>query len=254
MHRILSPLLPLLLAIFAATGAPLAAQQYVIVETIVEEWVEVGASRATPFHAAPALPEAVASYGAFRVLDEKTAALVGTTGSASPDNFERMLTDFPQLATLQLIECPGTEDDVANLELGRMIRDNGIATHVPAGGSVRSGAVELFLSGATRTLEDGAEFAVHSWLDDLGREAGDYAANAPIHDEYVGFYQEMGFSAEDARAFYDMTNSVPHDSARWLTAQDMRDWIGEGAVTDELQTIEVASPRLAYLDLRATSF
>ncbi|GMN14016.1 hypothetical protein MTsPCn7_17920 [Altererythrobacter sp. MTPC7] len=263
MARLSSALMTLVLAMFACVAAPAAAQNYVVIETIVEEWVveewvEVGASRATPFHAAPAMPEAVASYGAFRVLDDRTAALVGVTGTASPANFAAMLEDYPHLSTLRLVECPGTDDDVANLELGRMIRGAGIATHVPAGGSVRSGAVELFLSGASRSVDDGAEFAVHSWMDDLGREADDYAANAPIHAEYVGFYQEMGFSAEDARAFYDMTNSVPHDSARWLTAQDMRGWIGQGdeaaGADAAVQVPNVAAPRIAYLDLGAPTF
>ncbi len=247
-------LVPLLLAIFACFGTPAAAQQYVIVETvIIEEWVEVGASRATPFHAAPAMRPAVATYGSFRVLDDGTAALVGTTTAASPENFARMLRDYPGLKTLELIECPGTEDDVANLEVGRMIREAGLTTHVPDNGSVRSGAVELFLSGKERTLDDGARFAVHSWIDDLGQQADDYAADAPIHGEYVGFYQEMGFSAEDARAFYDMTNSVPHDTALWLSAQDMRGWIGQDAPAAE-DAVSVAAPKLAYLDFDGASF
>jgi hypothetical protein len=255
-------LLPLLLAFFACIGAPAAAQGYgqnhVIVETvIIEEWIEVGASRATPFHGAPAMPPAIASYGAFRVLDDGTAALVGVTTAVSPGNFKRMLRDYPALETLELIECPGTDDDVANLEVGRMIREAGLTTHVPANGSVRSGAVELFLSGANRTLAEGARFAVHSWIDDLGQQADDYAADAPIHGEYVGFYQEMGFSADDARAFYDMTNSVPHDTALWLTAQDMRGWLGQDAdmvaatpAMDAPEAREIdAAPRLAYLEV-----
>jgi hypothetical protein len=78
-----------------------------------------------------------------------------------------------------MIECPGTEDDRANLRLGRMIHARGISTHVPAGGSVRSGGVELFLAGVSHRADPEAEFAVHSWADEDGLEAKDYPANAP---------------------------------------------------------------------------
>ena len=151
-----------------------------------------------------------------------------------------MLRDHPGLVTLAFVECPGTYDDRANLALGRMIRAAGLAAWVPEGGSVRSGAVELVLAGVSLRIEDGAEFAVHAWLDEDGYEAGDYAADSPANRRYLTYYREMGLSAEQADAFYAMTNSVPFEGARWLGGAEMRRWIG----------IEpTAEPRLAYLDL-----
>ena len=257
-------LLPLLSAFFAAICAPAAAQHYVVVEevVIVEEWVEVSASRATPFHADIATPDALARFGPFRVMDAGRAVMVGSTDSASPAQFEAMRAAYPGIAVIEMLEVPGTRDDIANLELGRMIRASGMETLVPANGSVRSGGVELFLAGAKRHAEPGAEFAVHSWEDELGQQAGDYAADAPIHAEYVAYYTEMGMSADKARAFYDMTNSVPHESARWLTAQDMRGWLDQKAgVTKEyaLPSIDAtvttsSAPKLAYLDFAASAF
>jgi len=196
-----------------------------------------GAERAVEF-AAPSVPQGVAAYGPFRVLDDSRAALVDATDGTTPRDFETMLRDHPRIATLELIECPGTDDDVANLKLGRMIRARGLATHVPAEGSVRSGAVELFLAGVRRSIDDGAEFAVHAWRDNEGHEPADYAADSPYNRAYVDYYAEMGLARP--QAFYDMTNTVPNDAARWLTAQDMRGWLGdarEGDVT------------IAYLDL-----
>ncbi len=166
-----------------------------------------------------------AAFGPFRVLDSGRAALVSTTDGASPAAFAAMLAAHPEIRTLELVECPGTFDDRANLKLGRMIRARGIATHVPEGGSVRSGAVELFLAGARRSAERGAEFAVHAWEDENGREATDYAENAPETRSYLDYYREMGMSADEARAFYAMTNSVPFASARWLTAAEMAQWV-----------------------------
>lgn len=165
------------------------------------------------------------AYGPFRVLDDGRAALVDVTDARSPALFAAMLRDHPGIATIEMVECPGTEDDLANLRLGRMIREHGIATHVPAGGSVRSGGVELFLAGARRIADPGAEFAVHSWMDDTGLEPADYAASAPENRRYIDYYRQMGMSPIEAEAFYAMTNSVPFSSARWFGAGEMGLWV-----------------------------
>jgi hypothetical protein len=188
---------------------------------------------------------AIAAYGPFRVLDDRTASLVGVTDSMSPAWFAAMLRDHPGIATLRFVECPGTYDDRANLALGRMIRAAGIAAHVPDGGSVRSGAVELVLAGTSLTIDDGAEFAVHAWLDEDGYEATDYAADSPESRRYLAYYREMGMDDGEAASFYAMTNSVPFASARWLSGREMRGWVGRAAS---------AAPRLAYLDLGLTLF
>lgn len=184
----------------------------------------------------------IAHYGPFMVLDGQRAALVGETDAGSPRAFRAMLRAFPEIAQLDMVECPGTRDDRANLALGRLIRGARLATHVPPIGSVRSGAVELFLAGVERDVAEGAEFAVHSWQDEYGREAGDFGEDAPENRQYLDYYREMGLSEGQARAFYSFTNSVPHHSARWLDAAAMRDWLGRPAQA-------AAAPRLAYASL-----
>ena len=220
------PLLALLLPILALTAAPVMAEEVVVYETIeVTETVSDGGSERLVAQTPAALPHGIASYGPFRVLDRTRAALVGATNAVSPAQFEAMLRAYPAIALIEMIECPGTEDDRANLKLGRMIRARGISTHVPAGGSVRSGGVELFLAGVSHRADPGAEFAVHSWSDEDGREAKDYAADAPENRAYIGYYEEMGMAEPQARAFYAMTNSVPNSRAKWLTAADMGQWV-----------------------------
>lgn len=226
----------LALALTALIGAPAAAQ--VVTETVTVTYeIEVsdsGDDDALPADtgsdrfvaAAPTkVPHGIARFGPFRVIDPTHAALVDATDEASPAEFKAMVRAYPGIATLEMIECPGTYDDRANLQVGRMIHARGIATHVPSGGSVRSGAVELFLAGKTRVADPGSEFAVHSWADDTGREAKDYAADAPENRAYIGYYEEMGMPEPQARAFYAMTNSVPNKSAKWLTAADMGQWV-----------------------------
>lgn len=225
--RSLAKLLALILAI---ASSPLQAQEiaYELVDVEIRS-LDGGGERLVSAQSAGAvatpIPDGAPAYGPFRVLDGGRAALVGTTDARSPADLAAMLRDWPQIALLEMVECPGTEDDWANLRLGRMIRDKGIATYVPAGGSVRSGGVELFLAGARRFAEPGAEFAVHAWIDEDGREADEYAATAPENAKYLAYYRQMGMSGEEAAAFYAMTNSVPHHDARWLTAAEMARWV-----------------------------
>lgn len=255
-----------LVALFIALAtffAVPASAQVLSVETYVEEWdeqaqrwvrIEDGADRFV--HARPAKPSAaLEAYGPFRIVDDRTVEMVGVTDRTSPSQFAAMVRDYPQLQTLRLIDAPGTDDDRANLKVGRMIREAGLETHVPAGGSVRSGAVELFLAGETRRIDDGAEFAVHSWRDEYGRQPQDFAMNAPENSIYLDYYQDMGMDAGEARAFYDMTNSVAFTDAKWLTAQDMRSWIGAETNQSQDGFVQIAQPKiqaapmLAYLDL-----
>jgi len=235
--------LTLLACLSAMIAAPAAAQRV----TVIEEWVEVEttASRYVSPLQQRTEDAAIASYGPFRVVDERTVALVGVTDSASPRLFESALAAFPEIDTLEFVEAPGTHDDRANLALGRLIRERGIATRAGEGGSVRSGAVELFLAGTTREIAPGSEFAVHGWLDDWGYGAEDYPAGAPEHRRYLDYYVEMGMDEAQARAFYAMTNSVPFEDALWLTGSEMRDWVGgmDGTVSGE-----PGVSALAYLD------
>lgn len=223
MPRRFSLLLPLL----ALCASPLAAQEVTVTEVIEETWTVVdsgGGERAVSRAPAPA-PVGLARFGPFRVLDTRRAALVGVTDAQSPAQFAAMLRAHPGIVRLEMIDCPGTEDDLANLALGRMIHERGLATHVPAGGSVRSGAVELFIAGQRRVADPASEFAVHSWEDEDGRQASDYPADAPENRKYLDYYREMGLSEDEARSFYAMTNSVPFERARWLSAREMAGFV-----------------------------
>jgi len=135
-----------LASLLAALAVPAHAREPAVT-------AETGSTRFVPARVV-AERQAIARYGPFRVLDSGRAALVGVTDSATPTQFAAMLRDHPALTMLELVECPGTEDDRANLELGRLIRAAGFVTRVPRGGSVRSGAVELFLAGTARHIEE----------------------------------------------------------------------------------------------------
>lgn len=164
-------------------------------------------------------------YGPFRVLGKGKVALFGMIDGRSPEQFAQLLRDHPDVGMLEMVEAPGTVDDHANFRLARMLRSKAIVTYVPANGSVRSGAVELFLAGARRIAHRDAEFAVHSWIDIYGREARDFSESDPVNRAYIDFYVEMGLGEGDAKRFYSMTNSVPHNDALWLETGDLARYV-----------------------------
>lgn len=167
----------------------------------------------------------LASFGPFHMVAPDRAELIGSVESETPAQFAALLHAFPTLKQIDMVDCPGTGDDGANLTLARMVRRHGVMTYVPEGGSVRSGGVELFLAGAQRRAAPSAEFAVHSWRDEDGYEASDFAADDPVHQEYIAFYREMGLSDAEARRFYAMTNSAPHDDALYLNSRDLARYV-----------------------------
>ena len=210
-----------MLALGAFTLAPTGghASTNVSIEAEIYEWQET---------AQPA-PAAVASslgiFGPFRVIAPDRVELKGSIESDTPSQFKALMLAYPRIRQIDMVDCPGTGDDEANLALARMVRRAGIATYVPNGGSVRSGGVELFLSGAKRSAAPEAEFAVHSWLDEDGMEPADFAESDPVNREYVDYYREMGMSEDKAKAFYALTNSVPHDDALYLKPRDIAAYI-----------------------------
>jgi hypothetical protein len=209
---------------FALGALTLASQgghafDSVNVETEIHEWVEE-----TDFAPARA-SQAIAAFGPFHVVAANRVELRGSIESDTPHQFQALLRAYPTLRQIDMIECPGTGDDEANLTLARMIRKAGLATYVPNGGSVRSGGVELFLAGAKRSAAPDAEFAVHSWLDEDGLEPDDYADTDPVNREYVDYYREMGMTEDKAKAFYALTNSVSHHEALYLKPRDIAYYI-----------------------------
>lgn len=224
-RRLILPALAALLAFQPASAREVFTRTWVEngvkwTETTVVEVEEAGSERLVGLHQPPAR-KGVANFGPFTVLDDTRAALVAETDSYSPADFQKMLRAYPGIAVLEMADCPGTVDDFANLRLGRMIRARGIATHVPDHGSVRSGAVELFLAGATRRAAPDAAFVVHSWIDENGREPDDFAASDPVNKAYVNYYREMGLTGDNAAAFYALTNSVPHKDVLMLGTADL---------------------------------
>lgn len=160
-------------------------------------------------------------FGPFAVLSDRKARLVGVTDSRTPAAFLQMLQAYPRIQELEMVDCPGTVDDIANLRLGRLIRARRLATIVPPGGSIRSGTIELFLAGTFRHAADDADIVVHAWRAEDGSGPDLIAMNGATDLAYLQFYQDMGLSSQQARAFYVLTSAVPNTVPRRLSVNDI---------------------------------
>jgi hypothetical protein len=97
----------------------------------------------------------------FKVRDN-IAYGYGTTNSRSGGVIKTLVRDHPQVDTLVFKSMPGTQDAFTNLRIARHIRAAGLKTHLESGSYIASGAVDLFLGGAERTMECGALIGVHT--------------------------------------------------------------------------------------------
>ncbi len=168
----------------------------------------------------PSVPP-IAVAGPFNLVAPDRIEMIGTVDADSPAQFASLMAAHPGVRELVMVECPGSVDEEANHRLAREVRAAALTTRVPAGGSVRSGAVDLFLAGVRREAAPDAEFGVHAWRDEEGHGPQDYAANDPVNTEYIDYYRDMGLSADTARRFYALTNASDFDHVRYLNANDM---------------------------------
>lgn len=179
--------------------------------------------RPLPARAAPA--KVVFKAGPFTVASADRAEITGNIGSDAPEHFETLLARYPRIWRFDFTECTGTDDDRATLKLGAMLREAKMNTHIPANGYAASGCVDLFMAGVKRSAEPGAEFLVHSWMDDIGLEPRDYEPDHPVHQKYIDYYIAMGMPKSLALSFYALTNSVPNDEQLRLTSEQVSKYL-----------------------------
>ncbi len=145
------------------------------------------------------------------------AVMVGFIDGSTPDRVADLLDDHPEVDRIVLVDVPGSDNDVANVEAALAVHEAGLATHVPAEGRIASGGVDFFLAGVTRTYTSGASFEVHSWsTGEDGFTALDLDDDDPEHRRYLDYYDAVGvdpdfywFTLEAARPedLHEMTEA-----------------------------------------------
>jgi len=157
------------------------------------------------------------NFGIFSLQDETTAIMSGDINSKTPKHWDNFIKANAKINRIIMKICPGSADDEANLEVARAVRSQDVSIHLPADAEIASGAVDFFLAGTTRTREAGSKIGVHSWSDGR-KDATDFPVGHENHLPYIDYYKEMGFTQEDADAFYYFTiNAAPAADIHWMT-------------------------------------
>ena len=149
------------------------------------------------------------------------AVMTGTIDSSIVSKLQTLVQDYPNVDTLVMVDVPGSSDDEANLQAGRLVHQLGLNTMVPEGGMIASGGVDLFLAGKERTLADNVLVGVHSWAGDGVTDASQLPADHNSHNLYLEYYQEIGVNP----AFYWYTiQAAPAEDIHWMRAAERQQY------------------------------
>jgi len=110
-----------------------------------------------------------------------TAYGFGTTDSSSYGYVSEFLNAQPQVKRLVLKNMPGTIDGRTNMQIAALIRKRRLSTHLEHDSYIASGAVDLFIAGAQRSMVCGAKIGVHSWRTASGSSPDTVARDSYLH-------------------------------------------------------------------------
>jgi hypothetical protein len=163
-------------------------------------------------------------FGPFYILNDTTVVINGDMGSRVDNQFEKFVNKYPNIKLLIMEECPGSRNDEELFKAAAMLKENSINTHLPPYAIIESGAVDLFLAGTIRTMEEGAKIGVHAWSNGSS-SATDYPEGHEEHEIYIDYYISVGYSQQDAEAlYYFIINAASPDNIHYLTEQEIIDY------------------------------
>ena len=165
-------------------------------------------------------------FGIFKVLNDSTAQMNGVITGKTPKSFNNLISKYPKIKFINMLDCPGSDDDEANLVVSKQMHDKGISFHLLKNSEIASGAVDMYVGGIKRTREAGSKIGVHSWGADRGDPiATSYPKGHAVHLPYINYYISVGFSKVDAEAFYYFTiNAATADNIHWMTDEEIKQY------------------------------
>lgn len=157
-------------------------------------------------------------YDIFAVqADALSMEMNGVINKKSKKCFDELMTKYPNIKTINIINCDGSSDDETNLALSKDVHTRKMNIHLMDNGSIASGGVDFFLAGAQRTKGPNTKIGVHSWSDG-NKQATDYPVGHSNHLPYTDYYKTIGFTQQEAEDFYYFTiNAATADGIHWMT-------------------------------------
>ena len=147
------------------------------------------------------------------------AVAYGVIGSNTPNAVQDLITNSPEVSTIVMLACPGSEDDEANLEASTLIHEQGYKMYLPINGWIASGATDMFIAGSVRVAEITPDpVGVHAWGDGGSIEATDFPEGHEYHQPYIEYYVSTGFTQQEAEDFYYFTiYAAASNDIYWMT-------------------------------------
>jgi hypothetical protein len=156
----------------------------------------------------------------------KYGVVVGILTESWPRTVDKLVTNYPEVKTLILVQVPGSDDGSyingmpASLTGHQKVYSAGLSTCVPSNGMVASGGTDLFVSGYKKytpqissPTEDAygnirGRVGIHSWEqteNGVAKSGRSFPKTDAVHTPYLNFYKTVCVSAD----FYWETMGKP---------------------------------------------
>lgn len=170
--------------------------------------------------------EAYFSAGATTVtVDEQNVAHIrGVLGTRAYLQIKDLVTNRPEVVTLQFDDVPGSVNDSVNVHTGRLIREAGLTTLLRSDGVIASGGVDLFVSGLRRIVERGGEVGVHSWCCVGRKTAAELPVDHAAHRSQKEYFATMLGERLGTGFYFYTLESAPFDGIHWMSVEDIEKW------------------------------
>ncbi|MBA2853904.1 hypothetical protein [Methanococcus maripaludis] len=147
------------------------------------------------------------------------AVMVGIINENIVLEVENLVNSHPNVKTIVMLNVPGSINSYANLKAARIVRKNNISTIVPKNGYIASGGTVFFCAGVNRSIEEGAKVGVHSWKNDIIKDASKIPKESSVHKPYVDYFNEMGISDE---FYWFMISSSPSFGMHYMNDYEIK--------------------------------
>jgi len=153
--------------------------------------------------------------------DQKSIILDGAINTSAFEKFKALSESYPQVKTLEIINCEGSINDEVNLKLAKFVHENGFNIHLNDNGLIASGGTDLFLAGKKRSIGQNTKIGVHSWAGNK-EKATDFPKGHKNHQPYIDYYKSIDMTTQDAEEFYYFTiQSAPPEGIHWMTKEEI---------------------------------
>lgn len=170
--------------------------------------------------------ELEAVFGDFTLdLDRKIAVFDGTIDSEAEADLSEMLGFYNTVEEIRFENATGASSASSAFAMAELISANNLTTSIVENGEISQFATYVFLGGTSRSLGDNAKIGVNSWQTNNGIEASTLSEDNNVHDPFISFLMNNGYSEDDAQEFYFFTlNAASSSEVHYLSKEEINNF------------------------------